>query len=294
MRHVSYSELSTFQQCPRRHRYVYRDGRVPASTDEKLRFGTLMHDVTAAWWTGGPEGATGKLLPLASDLGLVEAARASAMLRAYRPPADQYEVVGVEEPFSVPLRSAGRALYGVRLHGYADMILRERSTGRVIVREYKTTTSTILGYGPYWARLAIDAQVAIYHMAFRAYAVVYDVSRKPELRPSKEDRKAAGTDDELAVIEAYRDRLFDLVDAEPEEWHQWRVQWKSEQDLREAAADLEDRLRMLQHAELRGLYPMSPGACRGIYGVCPYLEVCTGRIALGDDTYYADRVRRAA
>lgn len=294
MRHVSYSELSTFQQCPRRHRYVYRDGRVPATTDEKLRFGDLMHQATAAWWTGGPEGATGKLLPLSGELGLVEAARAAAMLRAYRPPADQFEVVGVEVPFEVPLRAAGRALYGIRLHGFADMVLRERSTGRVIVREYKTTTSTILGYGPYWARLAIDAQVAIYHLAFQAYAVVYDVSRKPELRPSKDDRKAAGSDDELAVIEAYRDRLFDLVDHEPEEWHQWRVQWKSEQDLGEAAADLEARLRMLRHAELRGLWPMSPGSCRGIYGVCPYLDVCAVRADLADDSRFADKVRRGA
>lgn len=293
MRNISYSELSTFQQCARKHWYVYGLGRVPAVTEDRMRFGTLMHEVTAAWWIGGEEAAAAPLVAVADQMGMVEAAKAAAMVRAYHPPRDEFEVLGIEVPFEVPLRAGReRAMHGIRIHGFADAILREKATGRLIVREYKTTTSTIIGYGPYWARLAIDTQVALYHLAFQADAVVYDVSRVPQLRPSRADGLKNGEEPSVEVCEAYRDRLFGVVDELPEDWHQWRPQWKTEADLYAAAMDIEARVRMLRHAERTALVPMSPGACATKFGVCPYIDVCAMRADIDDETRFVDRKGR--
>jgi len=170
------------------------------------------------------------------------------------------------------------------------------------VRELKTTSDEIVGFGPYWARLAIDQQISIYAVAFNASRVVYDVLRKPQLRPSAADRKvcvernkARGCEDieptELDVLEAYGARVSARIADDPEVWHQWREVTFSEHERTEAAYNIFKAVKALRNAERGDLFPMYSGGCR-MFGVCEYLDVCTGRADLYDETVFGERGQR--
>ena len=301
---ISHSSTTMFNTCPRKYFNQYHLGRVPARDDAKLVFGRLMHECTALWWSDGVDAVRAYLIEHAANIDPTDAAKISALLEHYAPPREAYEVVGVEVPFTVtvPHPKTGRALRGVRFRGFVDAVLRERSTGRTIIRECKTTTEEIIGFGPFWARVAIDAQTALYKWAFGADGAVYDVIRKPLLRPSSVDRKAAreriethrGNTDieptELDVLEQYQRRVSCVIAELPEQWFQWRPLWKGEEDVREAHLDLYHTVRSLQRAEREGAFPRHVGACRGIYGVCPFLDCCAGRASIDDEGLFVDRV----
>jgi len=301
MLRISYSSTSTFRECPRKYHYRYRMGRVPTTDADVLRLGKAVHQALEHWWEDGPEAARGFLLTNADIITPVEAAKVSAMLEHYNPPRDEYEVIATEKRFELALpdpfgdeRSDSVMQLGeaVLWRGYADSVLLDKRSGKTVVRECKTTSEEIIGFGPFWSRIAIDAQTALYKLAFGADGIVYDVLRKPMHRVSQADSK--GTDNELDAIANYRERVSGIIAAAPEEWFQWRPLWRDADDIRDAHIDLWQTTRKILWSEKHDAFEKHDNACRSFYGICPYLDVCAGRASLDDEALFMDREERTA
>ena len=279
MQYYSHSSLRTFASCPRKYWYTYIAGRIPARDDDKLVFGRAFHELAELCWTDGKDAAVAAAASYADGFEPDEYAKLLALLIHYNPPLDAYESLGVEVEFVLPVRhpDAKQSMRNVRYRGFTDGILRSEN-GAIVVREMKTTSEDILGFGPFWARLAIDEQISLYQIAHGADEVVYDVVKKPRQRLKKTE-----------TPEEFLSRLCSMIEAEPEVWYQWRTIPRTADDLIAAQASLAERVKILQFAKRRGLWPMQPGSCRSMFGVCPFLDVCAGRAALNDPERFVDR-----
>jgi hypothetical protein len=103
-----------------------------------------------------------------------------------------YEVVAQELEFSIPLKSPGskRSLPNVILQGRIDKILREYTTGKLFVKEHKSTGSSVDPDSNYWKHLTLDTQTLLYPLAAKSYGykdvgVLYDVWHRPGIQPCK-------------------------------------------------------------------------------------------------------------
>jgi hypothetical protein len=290
MERISASRLSTFRECPRRYQHAYIRGRVPLAEPSALTFGRAWHSALEQWWLVGPEAAVAWLIEKAGDISAEDGARIAAMLTHYNPPRSRYELIGTEREYTVPIINPDS---GVRNRGYTfylrlDVEVRELATGDRWIIEHKTTSDEILGFGPYWQRLQIDAQVAFYIIATGCRGVLYDVVRKPMLRISKADeQRTVATGLELSM--AYQRRVEGAIAEEPEKYYQFRAVEKTAEDLAEAQADLYEQVQMLHNCHRRGMFPRNSNSCRTLYGTCPYLGVCTGTELLDDDARFRDR-----
>ena len=52
--HVSYSEVTTYQQCPFRHKLAYIDGLSVFEPSPYLDYGTIVHDAVESFLQGKP------------------------------------------------------------------------------------------------------------------------------------------------------------------------------------------------------------------------------------------------
>ncbi len=94
-----------------------------------------------------------------------------------------YEILATEVPFFIPIPG----LKGVRNAGKIDKIVK-LADGRTAVLEIKTAGEPIEPTADYWRKMRLDAQVSRYLVAARelswpAETILYDVTRKPEIRP---------------------------------------------------------------------------------------------------------------
>lgn len=292
---ISHSQLATARACSRRYEFEYIRQRVPIRKSDALKIGTLWHQTLERWWTTGPERAVQWLVEHADQVSETDAAMLSAMLTHYRPPVRKYETLEVEGDHVLPVfnPATGRAMQLVDLVAKPDALVRDRATGELWLIEHKTSSEDITGFGPYWQRLAIDPQIAIYLLATGAVGVLYDVARKPRHRPSKEDdTKAAKLG--MTQIQHYQQRVAEEIGANLDSYYQFREIRKTPDDLVEAQWDIYQQTLILREQRKNDWYPRNPNACRGMWGTCPYLDVCTGAAQLEDDTLFTDKGTRNA
>lgn len=288
---ISNSSLRDFQTCPKKWAYRYIHNRVPLVLDEKLYFGKAIHKALEIWWDDGPILALAWLEEQKWELDPLDLIRARVTIQHYNPPSQDYRLIASEVPFSVTVKTPnGGYLHGVRLIGFIDSLLLEKKTDRLIVREAKTTAMEISGFGPYWARMAVDPQISTYHLAANADGVIYDVmKRASRWKISQADIKTAAAEEIPAQL-AFMNRLEHAVTECPENWYQWRPIWKTEEDRQEAQLDLYYQVRTLRNAVRENYFPKHGNSCGSIFGKpCPYLDVCTGRASLDDNGRFQDR-----
>jgi hypothetical protein len=103
-----------------------------------------------------------------------------------------YEVVAQELNFTIPLKSPGskRSLPNVVIQGRIDKILKEHTTGKLFVKEHKSTGSSVDPDSNYWKHLTLDTQTLLYPLAAKSYGykdvgVLYDVWHRPGIQPCK-------------------------------------------------------------------------------------------------------------
>lgn len=299
---LSHSQLAVARECARKYRFKYVQLREPMHDSGSLSFGRLWHEVLERWWLHGYKVAltwlaTEGVNKLTAPDGRTEAvgAKLAAMLAHYRPPLERWEVNGVEQAFTIPIvnPTTGHPLRVAELYMIVDAVVTERSTGETWLVEHKTTSDDITGFGPYWQRLSLDHQVAIYLLGTGAAGVVYDVARKPGLKLCGKDEQAAQSSGDLPS-NCYQRRLEAEIGANLDSYYQVREIRKTAEDLVEAQWDIYHQALLLHEQLKHGRFPRNPNACRGLYGTCPYLSVCVGDAQLEDDSMFRDRERRAA
>lgn len=286
---LSHSRLNQFRTCPRKYSFEYIRARVPIRKTKALEVGTAWHKAMEVYWKEGREAAIQWLISQVDLLDEVDTAKLVALLRHYNPPAEQYEMVSIEEQFEGAIRVPGRphALHGYRFGGWRDMVLRDRA-GRLWLLERKTTSDEIVGWGDFWRRLNLDFQTSVYLLYGTFEGVLYDVVRKPMLRPSKADEVTAATQ-RVPVIDAYLERVSKEIATNVGAYFQFREIRKTPEDLAETTADLAQWAQNLRACHRSGRFPRNTGACRGLWGPCQYIDVCSGAASLDDDALFQDK-----
>jgi hypothetical protein len=323
---LSASRAKDARACKRLHQTKYLLGFRPAVEDEVLRFGSLIHGGLEAWWDAAHGGADRLEAALSFlDAGPTDAfdrARAEAMLRGYdaRWGDEQLRVVGVEVEFRAPLRNpqTNAVSRTWQLGGKIDAIV-ELADGRVMLVEHKTSSEDVSPGSEYWKRLRMDGQVSVYFegaraLGIRAEGMIYDVLKKPGLRPSqiplvddegvkivvdasgarvrtKDGKKWRQTgDSELGYVvqtraetaDEYLKRLLQANAEDPNAFFARGDVVRLEAEMDEALFDLWSLARELRDGELANRHPRNPDACVRYGRTCPFFGVCAGEASLDD------------
>lgn len=276
---ITQSELRTYRRCAREWRLAYGLGIRPAGADAApLRFGSAVHAGLEMWWRG-QDGWLDALNHLADPW---EHAMAAALLAGYdaywKAPAG--EVLGVEVEFRAPLTNpqTGADSRTFQLGGKVDALT--RLDGRVLLVEHKTTSEDIAPGSDYWRRLRIDTQVSLYYAGVRSLGhdpagCLYDVIRKPGLRPRKGD-----------TPEAYYERLCDELASNPGRYYQQQEVVRLESEEREALIDAWQTARGIREGDLAHRWPRNADACVRWGRTCSYFGVCTGMADPNDSSRF--------
>jgi hypothetical protein len=280
---------------------MYDLGAKPISGAEALRFGNLVHEGLEAWynnfWQGGAVAyeAASEAVAKGSPKAKADAyqqASALAMIQQYalRWGNEPMTVVAVEQQFEIPLVNpdTGGTSKTWKLAGKIDAIV--EIGGKLYIVEHKTTSDDLAPESRYWAKLGIDGQVSGYYMGAKAlgYDVVgciYDVLKKPTLRPSKAtaeaDRKFTKGGELYAnqrlndeSIEEWSARLNAEISNHTKYFRRLDVP-RTDGDMIEYLADMWSVGREIAEAQSAGRWPRNPRSC-DVYSGCPYFDVCAG------------------
>lgn len=299
------SRLKLSRDCAAKERLAYAEGWRPVRDTEPLRFGTLMHAGLEAWWlnAGNLGYALAALREAAStETDPYELAKAEEMLIAYdsRWSADLalYDVIGVEVEFRAPLINPEtmRPSRTWALGGKIDAILRRRSDGHVVIREFKTTSEEITTDAEiYWLKLSMDSQISFYVIGAEAlgHAVdecLYDVARKPGLRPLKatpEESRKYRKDGELyagqrlidETPEEYGARIAAELASSPEKYFRRREVPRMESQIEDAMFDCWQAVQAMTASHRATRAVRNPDSCFKFNSQCQFWMVC----ALGSD-----------
>jgi len=143
----------------------------------------------------------------AQDLDELQVATLSGLLGAY---AQHYgadpsvEVLHREVEFETSIDGSRTFHAAGKIDGLGRL-----AHGRLCLVEYKTTSSSLEPDSDYWLRLRADTQILQYACAARAMGweigtIVYDVTRKPAIRPWQAGR---GSDRRVETAEEFGERL---------------------------------------------------------------------------------------
>lgn len=304
------SRMSCARTCLRRHCLRYEYGLRAERDALPLRIGSAFH--------AGKE---------ADDLGIdaIERVRGfeldpyeeelvvrMLMGHRWRWEKDEYEVIATEQGFELPLRNpeTGAPTPNWRIAGKIDRIVR-LADGRLALQEYKTTSDDIAPGSDYWVKLRLDQQISLYFLAaremgFDVQTIVYDVTRKPTLRPSKlpvlddnkmkivldadgarvrtKDQKkwresadsAAGhvLQTRIETPDEYGERINEEIALWPFHYYQRVEIPRLEQDLEQFRHELWWQQRALREAQLTGRWFRNSSACVTTTYTCEYLGIC--------------------
>jgi hypothetical protein len=196
------------------------------------------------------------------------------------------------------------------LKGYVDKVFRDPH-GAVVFLDHKTSSEDVSDpTGTYWKRLEVDTQSTMYKLLFLANGIevdriIWDVVRKPGIRPRKITKEERKTLDETGKYFG-----IDISDSPGETESPWcffaRVlDWailnsntvfvrreivRTEQDMYVLNQNIWEGTRLVQFCESHKCWPMNPGSCVAYNRLCEYSEVChSGADIQGG--YYCDDAR---
>lgn len=291
------SRRRTFRECPRKHKLAYLDGWKTVRVSDALHVGTAFHLGLEHWWQDAPHAAAALEHVEGKGRDPFEQARIDAMLVGYHyrwiGDRKRYRVIGVEIPFEGPLLNpdTGETAINWRFAGKVDGLAVENVTNETIVVEHKTTSDAIEGDdADYWQKLSMDDQCSAYtvgatFLGHEPRYVLYDVARKPALKPLKatppEKRKRKKNGDWYAWVRledetpaAYFKRLVDELLDKPERYYQRKLIPRDDYQLREFMRDTWALTKQMDAAFLDDLHPRNPDACHR-FGRCGFYDICS-------------------
>lgn len=260
-----------------------------------------------------------------------EAVATILRLYAWRWASFDMEWIKAEQEFNIPMvnpETGGKSRTWT-LAGKIDGIV--KVDGLTYVLEHKTTSDPIYiepsdegsdNSTSYWQKLNVDDQVSLYYLAAQSigydiHGVLYDVIRKPALKPRevevtdehgkvvldadgervwnkpKKDgtRKARQTGDKdngwvlqkrTESPDEYRERIHEQIVANPLAFFQRRPLTRSQDDLIEAQFAFWHAGQQIRDSERSGIFPRVSRSCK-MFGVCEYFGLCTNGFQPGHD-----------
>jgi hypothetical protein len=287
---ITNSRLRAYRRCPRYHQLMYELCIRPIEQSYALRFGTLIHIGLEAYWKADTFKLAAAFAAMrAAESDEFELVKAEELLRGYsiRWADDGWKTILVESEFQVPLfHPATGEEFPARIGGKLDVLA---TNGRIHIVEHKTSSEDISPGSDYWQRLTLDSQVSTYlkaakDLGYDVAGVLYDVICRPTLSvrkatpPEKRKYTKAGAlyanqRDSDESPEEYRMRLREDIAADPDSYYQRGTVVRTEREETEAHFDLWS----WAEAVMRGGHaPRNPEQCKTVWGVCPYITVCTG------------------
>ncbi len=315
------SQMST--ACLRKIQIAYVYAIRPATDAAPLRFGKAWHDALDRRAKGVVTETNIALIRAAYDLSSTalidlsyERETLCVLFALYCwkwEDADKgITVLASEEAFEVPIINpeSNRASRTFVYAGKIDRRLR-LSDGRLALMENKTTSTDIAPESDYWRRLRIDTQIARYvlaarHLGHAIDTVLYDVVRKPAMRPSsvaltdadgvkivldesgqrvrtKDGKKFRETGDAAAgytlqvrpeTPEEWAGRLHVAIVENVDYYFARREIPRTDMDLEEARRDLYDQAQVLGNCDREDRWPRLSSQCIG-FGRCAYIDLCS-------------------
>jgi len=323
LQQLTNSRLSAYKACPRKHYLSYELGIRPIGTAPPLRIGSAVHAGLEARLRGDND--SDALAKAVATLDGFEREMVVAMLNGYwwmwqaaavAPEIRVDEVIAVELPFSVPIRNpdTNRVAARVQFAGKIDAIVR-LGDGRLAVMEHKTTSDDLEPTSDYWTRLRLDHQISGYMIAARelgydVQTVLYDVLRKPGMRPiqvpildadnvkvvldsagervrTKDGKKWRESADKDAgyVLQAreetpeeYGTRAWADIEGTPLRYFARQQVPRLDSDLREFRFELWSQHKQMAEARKHGRWFRNTAQCFG-FGRCQYLSICANGIS---------------
>ncbi len=311
---LTHSRVTTFRTCARKHFFSYELGIKSSGESKALRVGSNVHKALEKFWSAG--GISAALIAVdtayatPSDWVRDDESRYEweCEYHAVRALVDGYvryysfeagNALHVELEFSVPIRPTEKRFKfrGFEFAGKIDAIV-AKDSGVLGVMEHKTTSDDIGPMSDYWARLNVDQQITGYmvaarHLGFEVQSVIYDVIRKPSLRPlratpvdkrkyTKDGTLYANQRDVDETPAEYGARIAADIQADPTAYYVRREVTRTERDLEDFKSELYMTAEMIREARRKERHPRNTAACVG-FGRCPYLDVCYLGLDIGND-----------
>ena len=194
----TFSMWNAFRNCRKACEWRYMKELVPVSRDQRLSFGSMIHECLEMWHRDGEIAAVldhidKALVNRTSD----ESQRSDwhlgrAMMSGYADtyPAEDFEIFFLEKPFegSIINPATGAVSRTFAIAGKVDGIVRMRSTGEYYLIEHKTAAQLD---GDYLEKLWTDLQISLYchyigqTLGIRLAGVIYNVLVKTKLQQGK-------------------------------------------------------------------------------------------------------------
>jgi len=271
------SQRKSFFKCPRRWKFENIDKRRPIKDNDALAFGTAFHGFLEKWWLGLT--VESYAMPNA-----YETAKLKAMAMVYEKQwghsKKSFSNVQTEVKFECPIK-AYKADSHWKYSGKIDAVA-EHEGGLWLV-EHKTSSKDISLGSEYWSCLEIDGQIEGYMLGYAKanggvvpQGVLYDVARKPCIKPLRQDKPNAETPEE------YEQRCFEKMMEEPDKYFVRHKIYKTADKLAEFEKTLYYSAKMIDYSVNNDFYPANADGCEG-FGICPYFNVCAGNASLDDN-----------
>lgn len=300
-RELTNSMRNKFASCHRAFKFCYEDLKRPIKTSDALNFGTAMHQLLECYWLGAEAE-----YPQVDDE--YTAMTLKALFEGYRNrwgeyDCNTYETIGTEMRFDAPLMNpeTGGVSKTFHLSGKIDALAKEKTTGKVVIVEHKTTGQDIGPGSDYWRKLPIDGQVSGYYcgaeaLGHQASTCLYDVIRKPTIKPLKatpEDKRKYNKDGSLSKAcrendetpDEWYERLSADIEIRPDYYYARIEISRSDNDLLEYLFDMWAVSREIADAQRMNRWSRNPQAC-SVFGTCEYFGVCTGEQDIDDVTLF--------
>lgn len=180
------SRMNSLMHCPRAHFWAYEIGLSKETDSVALHFGSAWHRAMEYRWLGKSyDDALTYAIPEGINLDAYVCSTIAALLAGYYDHYGPKETVGKlnpEEQFAHAIEGTNFESQG-KIDGLGTL----KRGGHVLV-ESKTTSDSLLPDSDYWLRLRFNLQLYQYYDAatvkgWEIQEVIYDVTRKPSIRP---------------------------------------------------------------------------------------------------------------
>jgi len=296
MEKLTNSVKSLYQECPRKFFIKHERGFVPVREASYLAFGTVIHSAIEQFYNG----VEFKDIDFGKEIeNEFEMVKIHELIRGYINHWGRFEeVIATEKEFKFPLlnpktKSASRTF---EMAGKIDGVVKQN--GIVSVIEHKTTADNIEDPScDYWLKLSLDPQISGYFvgaetLGFEPTNIIYDVIKKPTIKPFKEtpdDKKKYKKDGTLyanlhdadETPKAYRERLRSDIAENPNKYFQRKDIPRIADDLIEFLSDSWSVAKLIMESRNNDFFPRRISQCFN-YSKCPYVGVCSKLESLDD------------